>query len=253
MKKIALILTVILAATFCNNLQAQQQQETLPMSAVDEKPTFQGQHAAAFANWVYSQMKYPEQAIKENLEGRVAIKFTISKSGDLKDITVLRGAHPILDAEALRAVSTSPKWEPGKVKGEPVNVTYIFPVIFKMQKESEPAAVFDMEVIPAEFNSPYKKDGEKRRSSVEFTKWIFLNMNYPKEAIEKFITGEAKVAFDILADGTIDNVKIIKSAHPLLDEELVRVVKLSPVWQPATRHGKPVRSTYTLPFVFELR
>ena len=253
MKKIALILTVILAVFACSSIYAQQQQEAVPMSVVDEKPTFQGQPAAAFANWVYSQMKYPEQAIKENLAGRVAIKFTISKSGDLKDITVLRGAHPILDAEALRAVSTSPKWEPGKVKGEPVNVTYIFPVIFKMHKESEPAAVFDMEVIPAEFNSPYKKDGEKRRSSVEFTKWIFLTMNYPKEARMNWIMGKAKVAFDILEDGTVDNVRIVKSAHPLLDEELVRVVKLSPAWKPATRHDKPVRTTYTLPFIFELR
>jgi TonB family protein len=65
--------------------------------------------------------------------------------------------------------------------------------------------------------------------------------------------GKAKVAFDILEDGTVDNVRIVKSAHPLLDEELVRVVKLSPAWKPATRHDKPVRTTYTLPFIFELR
>lgn len=253
MKKIALILTVILAATFCNNLQAQQKQETLPMSAVDVQPAFQGENAGSFAKWVFTQLKYPEQAVKENLTGKVIVQFTISKTGDVKDIKVLRGAHPALDAEALRVISMSPKWTPGQVKGEPVNVTFVFPVIFNMRNESESVAVFDMEVTPAEFDSPYKKEGEKRPSSVEFTKWIFLTMNYPKEAKMNWIMGRAKVAFDILEDGTVDNVRIVKSAHPLLDEELVRVVKLSPAWKPATRHDKPVRTTYTLPFIFELR
>ena len=117
MKKIALILTVILAATFCNNLQAQQQQETLPMSAVDVQPAFQGENAGSFARWVFTQLKYPEQAVKENLTGKVIVQFTISKTGDVKDIKVLRGAHPALDAEALRVISMSPKWTPGQVKG----------------------------------------------------------------------------------------------------------------------------------------
>ena len=78
-------------------------------------------------------------------------------------------------------------------------------------------------------------------------------MNYPKEARMNRIMGRAKVAFDILEDGTVDNVRIVKSAHPLLDEELVRVVKLSPAWKPAFRNDQPVRTTYTLPFIFELR
>ena len=86
MKKIALILTVILAATFCNNLQAQQKQETLPMSAVDVQPAFQGENAGSFAKWVFTQLKYPEQAVKENLTGKVIVQFTISKTGDVKDI-----------------------------------------------------------------------------------------------------------------------------------------------------------------------
>ena len=107
MKKIALILTVILTATFCNNLQAQQQQETLPMSAVDVQPEFQGENAGKFARWVFTQLKYPEQAVKENLTGKVIVQFTISKTGDVKDIKVLRGAHPALDAEALRVISMS--------------------------------------------------------------------------------------------------------------------------------------------------
>ena len=63
----------------------------------------------------------------------------------------------------------------------------------------------------------------------------------------------AIVAFDILESGEVVNVRIVKSAHPLLDEELVRVVKTSPRWKAATQNGQPVRTTCTLPFRFLLR
>ena len=106
---------------------------TVPYSEIFEKPTFEGKDANAFAKWVYGQVKYPQQCIEENIEGRVVLQFTISKVGEVTDVTVLRGVCPALDEEAVRAVKASPAWAPGKTEdGKAVPVTFTFPIVFKL-------------------------------------------------------------------------------------------------------------------------
>jgi TonB family protein len=78
-------------------------------------------------------------------------------------------------------------------------------------------------------------------------------MKYPDEARKKMIQGKVIATFDILESGDITNIKIIESAHPLLDAELVRVLEMSPKWNAAMKNGLPVRTTYTFPFLFLLR
>ena len=63
------------------------------------------------------------------------LQFTIEKDGSVTDVRVLRGCAPILDEEAVRVVSQSPKWTPGYVKGEPVRVVFNFPVVFQLTKK----------------------------------------------------------------------------------------------------------------------
>ena len=65
--------------------------------------------------------------------GRVILQFTIDVDGNLKDIEVVRGVDPVLDAEAIRVVRSSPRWTPGMQEGHAVNVTYTFPVIFQLR------------------------------------------------------------------------------------------------------------------------
>ena len=106
---------------------------TVPYSEIFEKPTFEGNDANAFAKWVYGQVKYPQQCIEENIEGRVVLQFTINKVGEVTDVTVLRGVCPALDEEAVRAVKASPAWAPGKTEdGKAVPVTFTFPIVFKL-------------------------------------------------------------------------------------------------------------------------
>ena len=107
--------------------------ETVPFQLVETKPGFNGGDANEFSKWVNSQLKYPEQAKKDKIQGRVTLQFTVGADGVVRDARVIRGAHELLDAEALRVVSASPKWEPGVQNGEPVNVTYTFPVIFQLR------------------------------------------------------------------------------------------------------------------------
>ena len=107
--------------------------ETKPYQMVEDKPTFRGGDMNEFSRWVNENLKYPDEAKKNGIQGRVMLQFTITKEGKLTDLSVLKGADPILDEEALRVVGSSPdEWTPGKVEGEAINVVYAFPVIFQL-------------------------------------------------------------------------------------------------------------------------
>ena len=114
--------------------------KAVPFAMLEVKPTFQGGEAGtSFSKWVNENLKYPQAAKDAGVQGRVTLQFIVYPDGKVRDTKVLRGAHPDLDAEALRVVSASPDWTPGYVKGEPVKVVYTFPVIFQLSgKKSEP-------------------------------------------------------------------------------------------------------------------
>jgi TonB family protein len=78
-------------------------------------------------------LRYPEEAAKNKIGGRVFVQFVVNSSGIVKDVIVVRGAHPALNAEAVRVIKSSPKWTPGKQRGKNVNVQFTFPVIFIYQ------------------------------------------------------------------------------------------------------------------------
>lgn len=75
-------------------------------------------------------IKYPETAVKNNIQGRVMVEFVIDKEGNVISPSVLRGISPELDAEALRIIDMMPKWIPGKLNGKPVKVKYTIPISF---------------------------------------------------------------------------------------------------------------------------
>ena len=113
--------------------------KVVPFATVEVKPMFNGGEAIEFSKWVNENLKYPQAAKDAGVQGRVVLQFTVYPDGSVRDTKVLRGVNPDLDAEALRVISSSPDWTPGYVKGEPVKVTYTFPVIFQLSgKKTEP-------------------------------------------------------------------------------------------------------------------
>ena len=110
-------------------------EEPVKYSLLEAKPRFQDGDVGQFSHWVNENLKYPQKAVKDSLQGRVTLQFTIEKDGSVTDVRVLRGCAPILDEEAVRVVSQSPKWTPGYVKGEPVRVVFNFPVVFQLTKK----------------------------------------------------------------------------------------------------------------------
>ena len=109
------------------------EEEAIPFQLVEEKPSFQGGDANQFSKWVNSRLEYPEIAKENGVQGRVTLQFTVEKDGSVTKVKVLRGVDPSLDKEAVRVVSMSPKWSPGKQRDRAVPVTYTFPVIFQLR------------------------------------------------------------------------------------------------------------------------
>ena len=109
------------------------EEEAIPFQLVEEKPSFQGGDANQFSKWVNQRLEYPEIAKENGVQGRVTLQFTVEKDGTVTKVKVLRGVDPSLDKEAVRVVSMSPKWKPGKQRDRAVPVTYTFPVIFQLR------------------------------------------------------------------------------------------------------------------------
>ena len=107
--------------------------ETIDFVIVEDKPKFNNGDANAFSVWVGQNLIYPEIPKENGVQGRVILQFTVLRDGSVGNVKVLRGVDAALDREAVRVVSSSPKWTPGRQRDRAVNVTYTFPVIFQLR------------------------------------------------------------------------------------------------------------------------
>ena len=102
-------------------------------SVVEEMPTFQGGDVNVFRSWVQKNIKYPEVAAREGIQGKVFVMFIVDKEGAVQDVTILRGVDTSLDNEVIRVVKSSPVWAPGKQDGKIVPVKFSIVVNFQLQ------------------------------------------------------------------------------------------------------------------------
>ncbi len=117
-------------------VQAEEEEmveEDIPLAVVEEKPKFMGGDENEFSKWVAKNMTYPEMAKENGIQGRVICSFVVTAEGKVADVKILRGVDPSLDKEAIRVISMSPRWTPGKQRTKAVRVKYTFPVIFQLR------------------------------------------------------------------------------------------------------------------------
>ena len=100
----------------------------------EEMPTFQGGDLSKFRNWVQSNVKYPQIALENGIQGNVVIKFVVEKDGKLSNIQVLQTPDKTLADAAVQVLQKSPKWKPGKQRNKPVRVTYTLPISFQIKQ-----------------------------------------------------------------------------------------------------------------------
>jgi TonB family protein len=97
---------------------------------VEEMPLFNGKDHNEFLNYLYAHLTYPEEAKEKGISGRVIVEFIVDEEGNVTDVKIIRGIDPVLDEEVLRVVKSSPRWTPGKQRGKPVKVRFLYPITF---------------------------------------------------------------------------------------------------------------------------
>lgn len=98
---------------------------------VEDQPGFPG-GTAAFYQFVQKKLKYPSQARRMGIEGKVFVQFVVGKDGTINDVQVVKGIGAGCDEEAARVIKSSPKWTAGRQRGKPVKVRMILPITFKL-------------------------------------------------------------------------------------------------------------------------
>lgn len=102
--------------------------------AVEQQAEFPGGQGALM-KWLSNNIRYPESAQQNDIQGRVIVKFVVEKDGSIGAATILKGVDKDLDREALRVVKRMPKWQPGKNNGVAVRSYFNLPVTFKLQTQ----------------------------------------------------------------------------------------------------------------------
>ena len=130
---------LIMALMACFGLTTVSAQKTVVakknqqvFDVVEKMPEYPGGQAALF-EYLSTNIKYPADAEKQKIEGRVLVTFVVNTDGSITDIEVVKKAFPSLDAEAVRVISGMPKWTPGEQKGQKVRVKYTVPLNFRLK------------------------------------------------------------------------------------------------------------------------
>ena len=133
MKKLILMLLMAECCLMTANAQKTVVSQTNQkvFDTVEQMPEYPGGMQAMIA-FLQTNMKYPEDAAKQKVEGRVMVQFIVETDGSISDVHVAKQVFPSLDAEAIRVVQAMPKWTPGKEKGNVVRVKYNLPIVFRM-------------------------------------------------------------------------------------------------------------------------
>lgn len=225
---------------------------------VENMPEFPNGGMTALKKYLSDNIRYPEAAHKAGIQGRVTVQFVVGKDGSIGNVSILRGVNADLDAEAIRVISSMPKWKPGTQKGEPVKVKYTVPVMFRLapepvEKIDETTVVGYHTPVAGEVYDVVDKMPEFPGGMTGLMQYLSKNIRYPAEAQTKGIQGRVTVAVIINTEGKAVNASIVRSVDPILDAEALRVVRTMPDWVPGTKDGKPVNVKYTFPVTFRLQ
>lgn len=225
---------------------------------VENMPEFPNGGMGELMKYLSDNIRYPEAAHKAGIQGRVTVQFVVGKDGSIGNVSILRGVNADLDAEAIRVISSMPKWKPGTQKGEPVKVKYTVPVMFRLapepvEKIDETTVVSYHTPVAGEVYDVVDKMPEFPGGMAGLMQYLSKNIRYPAEAQTKGIQGRVTVAVIINTEGKAVNASIVRSVDPSLDAEALRVASTMPDWVPGTKDGKPVNVKYTFPVTFRLQ
>lgn len=127
----AFFLIVLAKIAFAQQQSQVQSDEDKIFSFVEDSAEFPG-GLGALTNYLSRKLKYPKEARKAKIEGKVTVQFVIERDGSISNVEIMKGVHQDLDNEAMRVVKLMPKWKPGKQGGKEVRQSYALPLTFKL-------------------------------------------------------------------------------------------------------------------------
>jgi len=235
----------------------------------EEMPVFPGGDKAILM-YIAENTQYPAEAKEKGIQGRVIVRFKIMEDGKVTDASVLKGVDPVLDAEAIRVVSSLPQFTPGKVGGVPVAVWYMVPITFTLAPkstttpvQSDKSATSPPPPPPPPTSEAYGQEPEPfvvvedmpvfPGGDSALLAYIARNVKYPEYAKLNNITGRVVLRFCISETGAVKQISVIKGVHPELDAESIRVIQTLPAFKPGKQGGVPVPVWYMVPVTFALK
>jgi TonB family protein len=127
---------------------------------IEKMPQFPGGEKALL-EFISHNLKYPVDAQEKGIQGRIIVRFVVTKTGKVENVEIVRGLHPSLDKEGVRVVSSLPDWIPGEQKGEKVSVYYVLPITYRLEGNTKPQAldptkkpliILDGEIVANDFS-----------------------------------------------------------------------------------------------------
>jgi len=246
------LITIALLALF--SIAKAQQTDTTQnriFTAVEQEPIPPG-GMQSFFQYLQANLRYPDSAAKQRIEGKVFVSFVVETDGSLTNVKALRSVSHDLDSEAVRVVSNAPKWKPGIQNGRAVRVQYSVAVSFKLQTEEPIIIGFNPADTNKVFTAVEQEPSPKGGLSV-FYQYLQQSIHYPETAKKKNIQGKVFLTFVVEKDGTLDNIKVLRGVSEDIDAEAVRVLSYALKWNPGMQKGKPVRVQYVVPISFSLQ
>lgn len=200
--------------------------------------------------WLAKNLQYPTEAKSKGITGTVFVNIVVEPDGAVSNIGIMNSTNELLNAEAIRLVSSMPKWKAGKVNGKYVRVKETVPVVFRLseqdRKEIEKATATKQRT--EEMGPIYDVVSEMPSfpgGQAQLQTWLKANMR-PTDGV----SGRVMIKFVVEKDGTISNAEILRSLNPTADNEAIRLVESMPQWNPGKKDGEFVRVWYTLPITF---
>ena len=231
-------------------------EDDTPFLVAETMPTFRGGDLNTFRAWVQSQITYPADAQKRGIEGRVVLRFIVERDGSVSSCRILQSPDESLSQEALHVVRSATGWTGGRQQGIPVRVQLLIPVDFRMNR---PAGGADKgpapqsgtptsATAPTASATPAADRGSlsaatpvstaetprfRRNNFSDFCQWLQMNIRYPQQALREKTYGRIIVLFTINRDGKIEKPRIMGDKCDPFIQEVFRVLRLAPGWEPA--------------------
>jgi TonB family protein len=199
---------------------------------------------------IYKELRYPEYALRQGVEGIVMVNFVVGKSGDVRNVRILRSIGGGCDEELMRAVRKLPRFTPGYHRGQPVDVALTHSISFRIEESgTSKAAMLDTlrRVYPLVDNMPHLPNGGGNPAIFRAVQQAVI---MPAEVANDSLARKVFVGFIVGPSGVVRDVKIVRSLSASCDAAALAAVRKLPRFVGGKLNGLPASVSFTVPVLF---